>query len=72
MGVSECAYSALDSNQIISTGPLEFRVSPESGRRFRPVVAPYATALALMIEPVKAVANLRRLEKEGAIGSMDL
>ena len=32
------------------------------------VIAPYATALAAMIEPVAAVENLRRLSAEGVNG----
>jgi cyclic beta-1,2-glucan synthetase len=32
------------------------------------VVAPYASALAAMVEPARALANLRALEKRGALG----
>ena len=31
------------------------------------VIAPYATALAAMVDPAAAVANFRRLAKEGAL-----
>lgn len=34
------------------------------------MVAPYATALALMVDPAAAIPNLRRLEKCGATGIM--
>ncbi len=33
------------------------------------VVAPYATALATMVEPREALANLRRIEAEGGLGA---
>jgi cyclic beta-1,2-glucan synthetase len=33
------------------------------------VIAPYATVMAVMIDPSAAVANLRRLEGEGALGA---
>ncbi|HEY3742741.1 MAG TPA: glucoamylase family protein [Bryobacteraceae bacterium] len=70
-GISECAYSALDSNQIYqykAFGIPALALSPDADAG--PVVAPYATALALMVDPIRAVENLRRLEKEGATGSM--
>ena len=70
-GVSECAYSALDSNQIYqyrAFGLPNLALNPDADAG--PVITPYATALALMVDPVRAVENLRRLEKEGATGSM--
>ena len=70
-GISECAYSALDSNQIYqyrAFGIPSLALNPDADAG--PVVAPYATALALMVDPVRALANLRRLEKEGATGAM--
>jgi cyclic beta-1,2-glucan synthetase len=70
-GVSECAYSALDSNQIYqyrAFGIRDLALNPDADAG--PVIAPYATALALMIDPIRAVQNLRDLEKEGATGSM--
>ena len=70
-GVSECAYSALDSHQIYqyrAFGIPSLALNPDA--EAGPVVAPYATALTLMIDPARAIQNLRRLEKEGATGSM--
>ena len=70
-GISECAYSAIDSNQIYqyrAFGVPALALNPDADAG--PVVAPYASALALMIDPVRAIANLRRLEKEGATGAM--
>ncbi len=71
-GVSESAYSALDANQIYqyrAFGIPGLALSP--GRDEDLVVAPYATMLALLVDPAAAIANLRRLETvhlEGPMG----
>ena len=36
----------------------------------RLVVAPYATALALLVSPAESIKNLKRLEKSGMYGRM--
>lgn len=67
-GVSEAAYNARDLQRNYQYGP--FGV-PELGLRRGSVdelvIAPYATALALLFENA-AVANLHRLEAKGARG----
>jgi len=70
-GISECAYSALDSNQVyqyrafgVPTLALHQDMDAE------PVVAPYATALALMLDPSDALDNLNALDALGVSGPM--
>ncbi len=68
-GISESAYGALDGNRTyqykaFGVPELALNSSQEAG----PVVAPYATVLALMVEPREAVANLERLEGLGLGG----
>jgi cyclic beta-1,2-glucan synthetase len=68
-GMSESAFSALDSRQIyqyraFGVPGLALRREPESP----PVVAPYASALALLVDPEIAVRNLRVLEEQGLRG----
>ncbi|MEP7352546.1 MAG: glucoamylase family protein [Acidobacteriota bacterium] len=70
-GISEAAYSALDSNQTYqyrAFGIPALALNPNADPG--PVVAPYASALALMVRPTKACANLRRLEASGLHGPM--
>ena len=63
-GISEAAYSALDSRQIF-----QYRAFGVPGLGLKRgleddlVVAPYATALALQVDPAEAVQNLKRLER---------
>jgi cyclic beta-1,2-glucan synthetase len=70
-GVSECAYGALDANQIY-----QYRAFGVPSLALKPnleddlVVAPYATMLALLIDPAAAVANLKRLRASGFDGPM--
>src|SRR6202167_1684246 len=65
-GISECAYGALDANQIY-----QYRAFGVPSLALRPgleddlVVAPYATMLALLIDPAAAVDNLKRLHDLG-------
>jgi len=70
-GVSECAWSALDSNQIyqyraFGTPALALKATLDEEN----VVAPYATMLSLQIDPVAAIQNLERLEGLGLRGPM--
>ncbi len=68
-GISESAYNARDvhftyqySNFGVSGLGLKRGLSEDL------VVAPYATALAAMVDPVAAIANFRRLASVGALG----
>jgi cyclic beta-1,2-glucan synthetase len=70
-GISESAHSAVDVHRIyqyraFGAPALALRRGAESDL----VVAPYATVLALLVDPVAAVRNLRRLEKAGVHGRM--
>ncbi len=70
-GVSESAYSALDAHQIYqyrAFGVPDLALNP--GADPGPVVAPYATMLALMVDAHESVNNLRRLELFGLSGPM--
>ncbi len=71
-GVSESAYSALDANQIYQYRAFGVpAVALKLGQEDDLVVAPYATMLALMIDPRDGVANLKRLqalELDGPMG----
>src|ERR1017187_2197300 len=65
-GVSESAYSALDANQVYqyrAFGVPSLALKQEQDDEL--VVAPYATVLALAVDPVAATANLRTLEEGG-------
>ncbi len=68
-GISEAAYNTFDLNKNYQYGP--FGV-PGLGIRRRLgddlVVAPYATALAALVNPRAAVANLDRLAAAGLVG----
>ena len=72
-GVSESAYSALDANQVY-----QYRAFGVPSLALKQaltddlVVAPYATMLALAIDPGDAVKNLRLLEEFGLLGPMGL
>lgn len=70
-GVSESAYSAIDANQTYqyrAFGIPSLALNPNADPG--PVVAPYATALALQVDPAAATTNLRRLEGLGMAGPM--
>lgn len=69
-GVSESAYNAL--NLALDYQYRAFGVPGlglQRGLGKDAVVAPYASALALMVLPVTALSNLRRLEQEEAWGT---
>jgi len=68
-GVSESAYAVADRTLAYQYAPqgvprLALRRTPADER----VIAPYASALAAMLEPRAAVANLRALEARSARG----
>ncbi|HKQ18621.1 MAG TPA: glucoamylase family protein [Candidatus Eisenbacteria bacterium] len=69
-GISESAYNQMDRNgnyQYKAFGVPELGL--KRGLSEELVVAPYATALAAMVDPVEATLNLKRLAREGAEGS---
>lgn len=68
-GISESAFSALDAHQIYqyrAFGVPALGLKRDLDQDL--VVAPYATALALMVDPSAAVKNMKRLERAGAHG----
>ncbi len=68
-GISEAAYNARDVNFTYQYS--NFGISGlglKRGLSEDLVVAPYATALAAMVDPVAASANFRRLASVGALG----
>ena len=70
-GISEAAYSALDAHQIYqyrAFGVPDLAIQPDLDEE--PVVAPYASILALMIDPHSAIPNLQRLDNLGLDGPM--
>ena len=69
-GVSESAFAAVDVHQIyqyqaFGVPSLGLKRDLEADL----VVAPYASALALMVNPVAAIRNLKRLVRDGAAGA---
>ena len=68
-GISESAYTAVDR-----AGNYQYKafgvpgLGLKRGLRDELVVAPYATALAVMIDPARSAKNLRRLAAEGLFG----
>jgi cyclic beta-1,2-glucan synthetase len=68
-GISESAYNLRDRHltyQYRAFGIPNLALKRGLGRDL--VIAPYASALAVMVDPGKALANLARLEKKGALG----
>jgi cyclic beta-1,2-glucan synthetase len=70
-GISECGYSALDANQLyqyraFGVPSLALHQEPDE----EPVISPYSTALALMVDSHAAVENLRKLQDLGLLGPM--
>jgi cellobiose phosphorylase len=65
-GISECGYNAIDAHQNY-----QYRAFGVPGLGLKRglgddlVIAPYASALALLVEPKKACLNLQRLANEG-------
>ncbi len=68
-GISESAYNVVDPH-----GSYQYKAFGVPGLGLKRglaedlVVAPYATALAALVDPVAAAANFRRLAHEGAAG----
>ncbi|HEU5131608.1 MAG TPA: glucoamylase family protein, partial [Pyrinomonadaceae bacterium] len=68
-GISEAAYNVRDLHFNYQYGPFGVPgLGLKRGLIEDLVVAPYATMLALAIDPDSAMENLRRLQKEGALG----
>ncbi|MDP2989605.1 MAG: glucoamylase family protein, partial [Kiritimatiellota bacterium] len=68
-GISESGYNQVDAQMMYQYRAFGVPdLGLKRGLSDDLVVAPYATALALMLEPVKAVANLRVLAHAGAVG----
>ncbi|MBA2572886.1 MAG: carbohydrate-binding protein [Gemmatimonadetes bacterium] len=68
-GVSESAYNLRDRHQTYqyrAFGVPDLALKRGLGRDL--VIAPYASALALMVDPERALQNLAALEKKGALG----
>ncbi|HEU4682327.1 MAG TPA: glucoamylase family protein, partial [Gemmatimonadales bacterium] len=68
-GVSESAYNVRDRHHTYQYRPFgvpDLALKRGLGREL--VIAPYASVLATMVDPEKSLANLRLLEKEGALG----
>ncbi len=72
-GISESCYNAVDMNQVY-----QYRAFGVPGLGFKTgladdlVIAPYATALALMIVPREACRNLQTLSANGVLGDYGL
>jgi cyclic beta-1,2-glucan synthetase len=72
-GISESAFNARDLEQAYQYSSFGVPgLGLKRGLREELVVAPYATALAAMIEPRAAVRNIARLVQAGAGGSYGL
>jgi cyclic beta-1,2-glucan synthetase len=68
-GISESAYNVRDRHftyQYRAFGVPDLALKRGLGRDL--VIAPYASALAVMVEPARALANLIALDKLGALG----
>jgi cyclic beta-1,2-glucan synthetase len=68
-GISECAYNLRDHAQTYQYRTFGVPdLALKRGLDADLVVAPYASALAALVEPTKALTNLRLLERRGALG----
>jgi cyclic beta-1,2-glucan synthetase len=68
-GISEAAYNVRDLQLNYQYGPFGVPgLGLKRGLIEDLVVAPYATMLALNVDPAASMENLRRLQKEGALG----
>ncbi len=69
-GVSESAYNARDRNQIYQYRAFGVpALALKRGLSRDLVVAPYATLLAISVDPHRSMRNLTALEGEGALGA---
>lgn len=68
-GVSESGYSAVDAGLTYQYRPFGVPgLGYKRGLGEDLVVAPYASVMAAMVDPVASVTNLRRLRDEGKLG----
>jgi hypothetical protein len=68
-GISEAAYNVRDLHLNYQYGPFGVPgLGLKRGLIEDLVVAPYATMLALSVDPASSMSNLRRMYKEGALG----
>jgi hypothetical protein len=68
-GISESAFNVVDRHDTYQYKAFGVpRLGFKRGLGDELVVAPYATALAAMVEPAAAVRNLRRLAEQGVRG----
>ena len=68
-GMSESAYNVRDRHQTYQYRPFGVPdLALKRGLSRELVVAPYASILAIMVDPGRALANLARLESKGALG----
>jgi cyclic beta-1,2-glucan synthetase len=69
-GISECAYNLTDRHSTYQYKAFGVPgLGLKRGLADELVVAPYATALAAMLEPQLAARNLRRLSEQGCTGA---
>jgi hypothetical protein len=68
-GISEAAFAALDAQRVYQYKAFGVpALGLKRGLEDELVVAPYATVMALQVEPMLAMQNLQRLEKMGLRG----
>src|ERR1044071_4227274 len=68
-GISEAAYNVRDLHLNYQYGPFGVPgLGLKRGLIENLVVAPYASLLAALVQPSAAMENLRRLQREGALG----
>ncbi|MGC2112527.1 MAG: glucoamylase family protein [Candidatus Korobacteraceae bacterium] len=68
-GISECAYAKLEDQGVYGYRAFGVPHLALQQDEERLVVAPYATMLALMIDPAQAIRNLRWMSKKGWFGT---
>lgn len=72
-GISESGYNQLDSSQAYQYRAFGVpMLGMKRGLADDIVIAPYASAMALMVEPAEAVRNLQRLADAGVVGRFGL
>ena len=72
-GISESGYNRLDANQVYQYRAFGVpTLGMKRGLADDLVVAPYASAMALMVEPLEALRNIQRLVDAGAVGRFGL
>jgi cellobiose phosphorylase len=72
-GISESGYNQLDSSQVYQYRAFGVpMLGMKRGLADDLVIAPYASTMALMVEPVEAVRNLQRLVGDGMHGRFGL